>query len=425
MKEDLLHFIWRTRRFDPTDLKTTAGEPLTILQTGTHNSHAGPDFVNARIQIGETKWAGNVEMHLRASEWNEHRHTHDKAYDNVVLHVVLEEDEIIRRASGERIPCLEMKKRIPQKIAATYQKLLENEHWIPCRHLFYQAPDLTKNMWTDRLLVERLEAKTAEIAQRLAQNQNHWEETFYQFLARNFGVKINAEPFEMLARETPLQVLSKYKNNLFQIEALLFGQAGLLDKTFEEAYPNALKKEYQFLQKKHGLSPFNAAQWKFLRLRPANFPTVRIAQFAALIYHSTHLFSKILEAEQVTAIERFFETETSEYWRTHYTFDKASQQKEKTVGKSTVRLFVINTIAPFLFLYGKMRNEEVYKNKALKLLEQMPAEVNSIMEGWETLGWKAMSAYQSQAMLQLKTHYCDRKKCLDCAIGSALLKENQ
>ena len=425
MKEDLLHFIWRTRRFDPTDLKTTAGEPLVILQTGTHNSHAGPDFVNARIQIGETQWAGNVEMHLRASEWNEHRHTNDKAYDNVVLHVVLEEDEIIRRASGERIPCLEMKKRIPQKIAATYQKLLENEYWIPCRYLFYQAADLTKNMWADRLLIERLEAKTAEISERLAQNQNHWEETFYQFLARNFGVKINAEPFEMLARETPLQVLSKYKNNLFQIEALLFGQAGLLDKTFEKADPNALKKEYHFLQKKHGLSPLGAAQWKFLRLRPANFPTVRIAQFAALIYHSTHLFSKILEAEQVAAIEQLFEMETSEYWRTHYTFDKVSQQKEKTVGKNTVRLFVINTIAPFLFLYGKMRNEEVYKNKALKLLEQTPAEVNSIMKSWETLGWKATSAYQSQAMLQLKTHYCDRKKCLDCAIGSALLKENQ
>ncbi len=293
MKEEVLHYVWRTRRFDFQNLITTEGEAVEIIAPGTHNTHAGPDFFDARVRIGGTLWAGNVEMHLVASEWETHRHGEDRAYDNVVLHVVWEEDLPVLRSNGERIPCIELKKRIPAALIKTYRELLHNEHWIPCQHHFHRVPDITRQVWLDRLMVERLEAKTAFIAESLERTQQHWEETFYQILARNFGLKVNAEPFEALARSLPLNLLSKHKNNLLQLEALLFGQAGLLEGVFEDDYPQRLQKEYAFLQHKYSLQPIAGSSWKFLRMRPANFPSLRIAQFATLIHQSAHLFSKI------------------------------------------------------------------------------------------------------------------------------------
>ncbi len=431
MREDLLHFVWRTRRFDFQQLTTTEGAAINIQHFGEHNTHAGPDFHNAKIQIGETLWAGNVEMHLKSSDWNRHKHSNDRAYDNVILHVVLEEDEPIfrdrapnsLRESGERIPCLELKKRIDNKLSKTYLKLLHSEHWIPCQHHFFEVSDLKKTLWLDRLLVERLEVKTQAIANRLEQNKNHWEETFYQFLARNFGVKVNNDAFEQLARATPLIHLSKHKNDLFQIEAMLFGQSGLLEKEFEDDYPNHLKKEYQFLKTKYQLEPIAAVNWKFLRLRPANFPTIRIAQFARLIYQSAGLFSKILEIKSVEEVEKLFKLELSDYWKTHYTFDKESPQKSKKLGKTAIHLFIINTIAPFLFLYGKWKKEESFKDKALELLEQLKPEKNSIINGWKDLGLEPESANQTQSLLQLKNEYCNKKRCLECQIGAAILSE--
>ncbi len=422
MKEDFLHFLWRTRRFDPSNLTTTEGESIQILHPGEHNTHAGADFSNARLRIGETIWAGNVEMHMRSSDWLRHRHQHDRAYGNVILHVVLEDDQPILREDGSRIPCLEMKKRVPPRLAGSYQKLLHNEHWIPCQHFFYAVPDMTKNLWLDRLLVERLEHKTEAMRHALAQNGNDWEETFYQFVARNFGLKVNAEPFEALAKSLPQKILAKHKDNLLQIEALLFGQAGLLEADFEEDYPNALKKEYHFLQKKYRLMSLDAMMWKFLRLHPANFPTIRLAQFARLVCRSAHLFSKILEVETQADVDRLFEAKLDGYWLTHYTFGNVSTKRNKSLGKDAVRLLTINTIVPFLFLYGDMRGEEEFKNKAVGLLEALPAEKNSIISGWEKLGMESKSAYQTQALLQLKNVYCDGKRCLECAIGGAILK---
>ncbi|MEK7253288.1 MAG: DUF2851 family protein, partial [Bacteroidota bacterium] len=336
MKEDFLHFLWRTRRFDATELITTEGEPLEILHTGEQNRNAGADFSNARLRIGETLWAGNVEMHLKSSDWLQHNHQRDKAYDNVILHVVLEEDKPIHRASGERIPCLEMKRRIPPKLSALYQKLLQNEYWIPCQHHFYEAAEVTKNLWLDRLLVERLEQKTEVIHTAWERNARDWEETFYQFVARNFGMKINAEPFEMLARSLPQSILAKHRDSLFQLESLLFGQAGLLEKEFEDGHPEGLKKEYAYLRKKYELTPVAAAAWKFLRLHPGNFPTLRIAQFARLSQQSTHLFSKILEVEKLEEIEQFFTLQLDGYWLTHYVFDKPSEERNKSFGKDAI-----------------------------------------------------------------------------------------
>ncbi|HHM20798.1 MAG TPA: DUF2851 family protein [Bacteroidetes bacterium] len=422
MKENFLHFLWRFRRFDHTDLKTTGGHPVEILHPGQYNQHAGPDFINARLRINHTEWAGNVEMHLKSSEWWDHNHQNDQAYDNIILHVVLEEDRPVLRADGSPVPCLEIKKRIPAGLLGTYQKILHNEYWIPCQHQFFSVSEITKNLWLDRLLVERLERKTEAIKSALLKNNMDWEETFYQFTARNFGLKINAQPFELVARSLPQNLLARHKDNLLQIEALLFGQAGMLENVFVEKYPGRLKQEYLFLKKKYQLVPVDPHLWKFLRLHPANFPTVRLAQFAQLIFRSIRLFSKILEVETIKEIEKLFTVKPGGYWLTHYKFEKESEKRNKSFGKEAIRLLTINTIVPFLFLYGSETGEESFKDKAFRLLEEISPEKNKIIKGWEALGIKAGSACQSQALLQLKNEYCDKKKCLECNIGGAILK---
>ncbi|MEO1258513.1 MAG: DUF2851 family protein [Bacteroidota bacterium] len=422
MKEKFLHFLWRFRRFDHSDLISTSGEKIEIVHPGEHNAHAGPDFSNARVRINGTLWAGNVEMHLKSSDWLAHNHQSDEAYHNVILHVVMEEDHHVLRKDGSRIPCLEMNKRVPAKLLGTYQKILHNEYWIPCQHQFFSVSEMTKNLWLDRLLVERLERKTEHVRAALLKNKMDWEETFYQFTARNFGLKINADPFELMARSLPQKILAKYRNNLFQIEALIFGQAGMLGKDFTDHYPDELKREYLFLKQKFKLDSIDPVMWNFLRLHPANFPTVRLAQFAKLIHRSVHLFSKILEVNAVKEIDALFAIKLDGYWLTHYTFEKESEKRNKSFGKEAIRLLTINTIVPFLFLYGNEIKEEGYKDKALRLLEEIKPERNKIIKGWETLGLRADSAYQTQALLQLKNEYCDQRKCLECSIGGAILK---
>jgi hypothetical protein len=422
IKEDLLQYLWRTKRFDLHDLQTTEGDAIEIQDFGTPNHHAGPDFLNAKIKINNTLWAGNVEMHVRASDWLLHGHTQDLAYDNVILHVVFEEDKPIYQMGSERMPCLELRSRIPLKIANTYQKLLHNEYWIPCQAHFSEVAEMTKAFWLDRLLVERLEHKTKAIEIAWRYNNNDWEETFYQFLASNFGVKVNAEPFECLARSLPQRILSKHKDSLFQIEALLFGQAGMLNYAFEDDYPEQLKKEYQFLKAKYQLQPIEVISWKFMRLRPANFPTIRLAQLAQLVHQSSHLFSRILEIETIVEIEALFKVQPSAYWENHYLFDKPSEKRSKAMGKKTINLLIINTLSPFLFLYGTKRGIQSYRDRAIKWLETIPAEENNIIENWQQLGMQPKSAYETQALIQLKNEYCNTKNCLNCAIGNAILK---
>lgn len=421
-REDFLHYIWRFKQFDLQELRTTAGEEVQILQFGQYNTDGGPDFKNARIKIGNTVWAGHVEMHLNASDWNKHQHSSNPAYNNVILHVVFEADTTILHSSGDPIPMLELNGRIPLKLKNAYLKLLHEKSWIPCDSQIEIVSDFTKTLWLDRLLIERLEQKTENIQTALTNNQNDWETTFYQVMAGSFGLKINVEPFQRLAQTLPLITLAKHKNNLFQLEALLFGQSGLLNKEFEETYPNELKKEYLFLKHKHQLTAIPATMWQFLRLRPPSFPTIRLAQFAVLIHQSTHLFSKVLEAKNITELESLLKVEVSGYWLTHYVFDKASTKRKKSLGATTIQSIIINTIIPFLFLYGKWKGEEQYKEKALQLLEALPAEKNKVIDGWAALGLNTDTAYQSQALLQLKKHYCDRQQCLNCSIGNAILK---
>lgn len=423
IREDFLHYLWRMRLFNLEDLATTTDVPIQIINFGELNTNAGPDFLNAKIKIGDTVWIGNVEMHVKAGEWLKHKHQDDDAYNNVILHVVYDNDETIRRKTGEPIDALELRKRIPPKLIGQYIRLMSNEAWIPCQYHFQKISDITKSLWIDRLMIERLEGRVETLKNELSVNEYNWEVTFYHRLARNFGAKINTEPFEILAKTTPLLTLAKHKSSLFQLEALIFGQAGFLQEEFVEEYPNALKKEYDFLQKKYNLSPLMPAIWKFMRLRPANFPTVRLAQFAALIHQSTHLFSKVLEAESIESIRKLFEDiKVSDYWLTHYKFDKESKKRTKKLGKSTIGLFIINTIVPFLFYYGREKGLEVYEKRAFKFLEELPPESNHIINKWQDLKYKPVSAYQTQALLELKSNYCDQKRCLDCAIGNKILR---
>ena len=422
LREDFLHYVWRFKQFDFKNIKTTEGEAIQIFQVGDYNTDGGPDFKNAKLQIGETTWAGHIEIHVKASDWLKHGHSSNPAYNNVILHVVFEADTVILNAVGQPIPTFELRKRIPLKLKNNYLKLLYEKAWIPCANQIEIVSDFTKTLWLDRLLIERLEQKTAYFEAALQRNNNDWETTFYQMIARSFGLKINVDPFERLAQSLPLLTLTKHKNNRFQLEALFFGQSGLLDNDFEEDYPNQLKKEYAFLQHKYQLQTLPKAMWQFLRLRPPSFPTVRIALLAVLIHQSTHLFSKVLEAESVETLEKLLTVQVSDYWLTHYVFDKVSQKRKKSLGKSTIQLIIINTIIPFLFLYGKRKSEEKYKEKALKLLETLPAEKNKIIEKWQSLDFKTQNAYQTQSLLHLKKHYCDAQQCLRCAIGSIILK---
>lgn len=424
MKEAFLHFIWRYKRFDISNLQTVDGQSIEIIDSGEYNTNAGPDFFNAKLKIGGVLWAGNIEMHLKASDWQLHQHEKDRAYDSVILHVVMDADCKIFRNNGEEIPCLAMRSYIRENLLGTYQKIEHNAYWIPCQHHYYQASAITKELWFSRLLIERLEQKTQIVESQLIDSQYAWEEIFYQNVARNFGIKVNELPFEMLSRSLPLGVIAKHKNNLFQVEALIFGQSGLLEGIeFKDDYPKQLQKEYQFLKQKFNLKPLEASLWKFSRLRPANFPTIRLAQFAKLLHQSVHLFSKIIETEDINQLSSLFSVEIEGYWLNHYTFDKESKPIKKHFGKDAIHLILINCVVLFLFLYGKIKREEKYKDRAIKLLEVLPPEKNSVIEKWLELGESANDAAKTQSLLQLKKKYCDSKKCLDCAIGVAILNQ--
>ena len=421
MQEEFLHYLWKFRLFDGKDPVTQSGEPIEIIKTGEHNFDSGPDFFNARIKIGETEWAGNVEIHTKASDWEAHKHQHDKAYDNVILHVVHTADKELKRRNGEVIPTLELKKRVPVEVYKKYQSLGTSGDWIPCGKQISSVSSFTLNHWLDRLLIERLERKTQPIIDSLAKNQNDWEETFYQQLAYGFGLKVNAQPFEFLAKSLPLNILSKQKDSLLSIEALLFGQSGLLDPNAKDEYEKQLRKEYAFLKNKFKLKPMDAHLWKFARLHPPGFPTIRIAQFANLIFKSLNLFSKMIEAQNIYTVQSLLHAEASEYWNTHYRFGKVSPHRKKFLGEDTKSNLIINVIAPFLFVYAKQKGEPRITDRALDFLNKTEAENNSIIEKWNSLGVETENSGQTQALLQLKNDYCSKKRCLQCAIGAKLL----
>jgi hypothetical protein len=423
MTEEFLQFTWMYRLFDTRSLSTTSDETLEIIKPGEHNTDGGPDFTNARIKIGSTTWAGNIEIHLNASDWKKHNHHRNKAYDNIILHVVFNNDYTAIRKSKEPIPILELNELIPNGIFRKYKNIINSKQWIPCQGLIKKVDSIVISSWLDRLLVERLERKSETIGQTLTLNKNNWEHSFYIHLARNFGFKLNSEPFEMLAKATSSAYLSKHKNNLFQLEAMLFGQSGLLSKNTNEKYCASLLQEYSILKQKFSLSPINGHLWKFLRLHPSGFPTIRIAQFASLIYKSFHLFSSVLETRKLSEVENLFEAECSEYWQIHYVFGKESPCRSKKLGKAAIENIVINTIVPFLFIYGSKKNEDKYKDRAIRFMEQLEGEKNAIITKWKFLGMPVKTASNTQALLELKNTYCSAKQCLNCSIGNFLLRK--
>ena len=422
MTEDFLYYIWQYRLMSG-DLETTQGESIVIIDLGQRNEDSGPDFFNARLKIGNTEWAGNVEIHMRSSDWIRHKHNQDANYDSVILHVVYECDTMIQNATGEVIPCLELKGKIDEKLYFRYRNLISSHDWIACAPQLNTVPDLIIYSWLDRLLAERLERKTSYIEGFLESSKGNWETAFYYALARNFGFNVNAEPFEQLARSIPLEVLAKNRDSLFKIEALLFGQSGMLNARLKDDYSQRLIKEYDFLKKKYSLDSIAGYQWKFMRLRPGNFPSIRIAQFAQLIYKSSHLLSKIVKTEKLQQLKEFFQLEASEYWNEHYSFGKKSKSKTKRMGESSFDLILINTLVPFLFVYANHQNNSELRERALNFLTQTKAEQNSIVKRYKETGITAKNAAQSQALLTLKNDYCKYLKCLDCAIGNRLIRK--
>ncbi len=422
--EDFLHYVWKFRLFERVDLRTTSGELIEVQSAGMHNTDSGPDFTNARIKIGETSWAGNVEIHLSSSDWKKHNHTTDKAYDNIILHVVYRDDDPLILADGRLVPTLELKDRIPGELYSRYHNLVYgNQTIIPCEATIGKLDDFTLKTWFTRILIERLEKKSEAVLSTLQLNRGDWEETFYQFLAANFGFKTNALPFELLAKSIPQSTLGKHKNNPLQIEALIFGQAGFLGDDMQDEYPRKLKTEYDFLRKKFSLAPIDNHLWKFMRMRPLNFPTIRLAQFAALVVNSNHLFSKILDIKDPKQLQKLFtDIKVNEYWDEHYQFDKPSKPASKNMGETSANLLLLNTLALFLFSYGKYNQQQYYIDRSLKLLESLPGEHNNIIADFDGLGVKANSAFESQALLELKNYYCNYKKCLQCSVGNKILK---
>lgn len=421
MKEEFLKNLWRFRLYHQP-LFSTKGEKIEIIKPGLPNSNAGADFLEAKVKIGDTVWGGNIEIHVLSSDWNKHRHQKDKAYNNTVLHVVNIFDTAVYLENGEELSCTELKEKYDPDLLNTFETFMSSKKWIPCSGQISTFPEINFQLFYSRLLVERLEEKTDNLNQRLVRNKNDWEETFYQVLAGGFGLKINQELFSLLAESLPLRNILRQQNSLFQLEALFFGQSGLLEISSEtDEYVIKLKKEYALLAMKYNIAPLAGHLWKFLRIRPANFPTLRIAQFSAFLFKHQNLFSKIIEIERFEDLKQLFQIEASAYWKNHYFFAKNTKRHAVSMSTERINLQIINTLLPVIFLYGKIKKIEPIVERALSFFEIIPAEENNIIQSYKNEGIMINSAFQTQALIQLKSKYCNFKKCLDCPIGSFLL----
>ena len=419
MKEDFLYYIWEQKLFASLPQTTTDGTTVEVIDVGKRNNLSGPDFFNAKVRIGDTMWVGNVEMHCKASDWYKHDHQNDPSYDNVILHVIMENDLNVMRASGEPLP--QMLIKWPEWLEGNYKELSMAKPPIHCQKKVGLIPEIFITDWKNRLVIERWQLKHDTIEQMLQQNANNWEETFYWLMARNFGFHTNSLPFEWTARSLPLLYIAKHKNSLTQIEAMLYGQAGLLPTTPQDDYSEKLIREYTFLKNKFNLIPIKQGIWKKGGVRPANSPYVRVAQFAALLHQSSKLFSKILEIDKVQDFYDLFQVQPSDYWKIHTQFGTEGKESKKILGKSSIDTILINTVFPTLFVYGRSRDNENITERAIDFLQKLPAERNNIIDKWGEAGIKAKNAFDTQALLQLWHCYCNEKNCLRCRIGHQLL----
>ncbi len=422
MKEDFLHFVFKNRLWDEDSVILESGQEFEIIDTGIPNFDSGPDFFNAKIKIDDTVWVGNVEIHINASDWYKHKHNYDFSYDNVILHVVFNNDKPVLRSKGEEIPVWEIK--FPHFLYNKYSDFKNSERQIACEEFIDIVDSINIHSWVERMGVERLESRYQIIENYLEKTNTDWEYAFYVLLARSFGFNTNSLPFEQLALSTPLSVIRKNSNDLFRLEALLFGQSGLTDSAFKDSYTLDLLKEYKFLVAKYNLKPIKAELWKTGRLRPGNTPVIRIAQFAALLQSFQGLFASMIENSEITDIKNLFDIKVSDYWRNHYNFGKKSTKPVSKFGKEAFEIIMINTIAPFrLIYYSHYMNST--DTLSIKWLENLKPENNRIIRTWDKIGVGAQNAFESQALINLKNNYCDHKKCIYCNIGINIFRELQ
>ena len=431
--ERLLHYVWKHKLLPLKEPETTDGRLVEIIDPGLYNRlHSGPDFFNAKVRIGGTLWVGNVEVHQRASEWYQHKHDQDPRYNNVVLHVVAEADTDVMTQDRHYLPQLVL--QIPASLSENYEELLHTDQYPPCYKIIPDLTTLTVHSWLTALQTERLEQKTEAIKRRAEQCNGSWEDAYFVTLARNYGFGINGDAFEQWAQNVPLSAVGKHRDNLFQVEAIFMGQAGLLElesippryqaDALNEGYYAKLHNEYQYLAHKFSMEPMDFTVWRFLRLRPQNFPHIRISQLANLYYERRAGLSALLECETLEQLRDLLDTHVTPYWETHYTFGSESPKSMKKTSVSSKNLLIINTAIPMLFAVGRHRQKEEFCDRAFDLLEQLGAEQNHIIRMWKECGLEVKTAGDSQALIQLKKEYCDRKDCLRCRIGYEYLKKS-
>jgi hypothetical protein len=423
MKEDFLHYLWKFKKFDTLNLKTYNQDEVVISNVGQYLELAGPDFFNAQITIGNQKWAGNVEIHIKSSDWYVHNHEKDSGYENVILHVVWEHDSEIYRSDNTEIPVLELKHYVSPETINNYQKLLTPKSWIFCEKQLVEIPKFTLDNWMERLFFERLERKAKPIFELLKETNNDWESVLFCLLAKNFGLNTNGDIFLKIAKSLPFSIIRKECFEVENIEALLFGSAGLLEAEKEDAYFKDLKFKYFYLLHKYQIEKCSIEPVQFFKHRPDNFPTIRLSQLANLFHKQLNLFSKISNLNSIEAIYDIFRVSVAPYWQTHYQFDKVSPKKTKVLSKSFIELLVLNTVIPLQFAFAKSKGEEISED-LLAVLNNVTAEKNAIIEKFGSFGLKAKNAFETQSLLQLKNEYCNKSRCLDCSIGMELLKRS-
>ncbi len=431
--ERLLHYVWKHKMFPLKELSTTDGEVVEVIDVGLHNRDAGPDFFNAKVKIGDTLWVGNVELHCKSSDWYMHDHAHDSAYDNVVLHVVMTADKEVVTSKGMRVR--QMLLDVPPMVQENYSELLVTDHYPPCYKIIPDLSTLTIHSWMSALQTERLEQKTRAIGERAKLMNGSWEDAYFMTLARNYGFGINGDTFEQWASCVPLNAVAHHRDDIFQIEAIFMGQAGLLSldavpEKYREIASNddyfiRLQNEYRYLAHKFSLTPMDYKRWRFLRLRPQNFPHIRLSQLANLYYERRAGLSVLLECETVERLKEIMKTHVTPYWETHYAFGSESMPTTKYLSPFSINLLLINTAIPMLFAYGRHTMNDALCERAMAFLEQLSAENNHIVRMWRECGMEVHTAGDSQALIQLKKEYCDRKECLRCRIGYEYLKGNR
>ncbi|WP_417445225.1 DUF2851 family protein [Joostella sp.] len=422
MKEDFLHYIWKFKKFPEKDLITDNGERIAIISLGQHNLHSGPDFLNAQLRINDLHWVGNVEIHEKSSFWYAHNHENDPAYSNVILHVVWEHDIDVFNKNNEAIPTLALKNIVHSETLLSYNQLLYgNQKFINCEKQLEAIPSFFIDRWMGRLYIDRLQEKSEFIIRELQQCKNDWESILFKMLLRNFGLKINGEAFFEISNKLPFLVIRKNSTSNFTLETLLFGVAGMLNDESVSQYYISLKKEYKYLEKKYTLEQSTLAP-EYFKLRPYNFPTIRLSQLAALYSKETNLFQQLMECDKLEGYYKIFEVSASNYWDSHYTFNKESPSKrEKKTSKQFINLLIVNTIIPLKFCYGNYKGKDATE-EVLNLIGGIKKEKNSIVESFENIGFDVKSALGSQSLLQLYNEYCSENKCLHCEIGVKLIR---